>query len=108
MTWMPWISHLSSKALAACDYVGESLADFLGITTPKYSYELAEAERMKAEQEAEKKKADLEMAGWVVSSSSGASSSSLDPAASAQPAIVQMNTPVSILSSSSSSPSNNN
>ena len=52
MTWMPWIGHLSSKALAACDYVGESLADFLGITTPKYSYEIAEADRMK--QEAEK------------------------------------------------------
>ena len=48
MTWMPWIGHLSSKALAACDHVGESLADFLGITTPKYSYEIAEADRMKS------------------------------------------------------------
>lgn len=102
MTWMPWISHLSSKALAACDYVGESLADLLGITTPKYSYEIAEAERMKAEQEAEKKEADLEMAGWVVTSPAAAtvSNTGLDPQPSGPASIVQINTPVSILSSS--------
>ena len=92
MTWMPWIGHLSSKALAACDYVGESLADFLGITTPKYSYEIAEADRMKAEQEAEKKEADLEMAGWATRSPSASGVHHPD----APPP--QMNTPVSILS----------
>ena len=99
MTWRPWIGHLSSKALAACDYVGESLADFLGITTPKYSYEIAEAERMKAEQDAEKKEADLEMAGWVVASPSASAANPLP----ASTTTVQMNTPVSILSQSSSS-----
>jgi len=68
MNWIPWISHVSSKALAACDYVGETLTDFLGITTPKYLYEIQEAERMKEEEEAEKKKSDVEMAGWTTSS----------------------------------------
>lgn len=61
---MPWISHVSSKALAACDYVGETLADFLGITAPKYQYEIEEARRMQEEEKAEKKAVDLEMAGW--------------------------------------------
>lgn len=64
MTWKPWFSHVSSKALAACDYVGESLADFLGITAPKYLYEIEEAKRLQEEEKAEKKKVDVEMAGW--------------------------------------------
>jgi len=93
MTWMPWIGHMSSKALAACDYVGESLADFLGITTPKYSYEIAEAERMKAQQEAEKKEADLEMAGWARSPL--ASSASVGGTTDVLP---QTSTPSSIMS----------
>lgn len=31
--------------LSACDYVGESLANFLGITAPKYQYEIDEYNR---------------------------------------------------------------
>lgn len=80
--------HLSSKALAACDYVGETLADFLGITTPKYLYEIEEARRMKAEEEAAKKATDVEMAGWAPRSDSNPS---------ANPSVVLTNSPVSIL-----------
>lgn len=87
MTWIPWFSHVSSKALAACDYVGETLADFLGITAPKYQYEIEEAKRMQEDEKAEKKAVDLEMAGWRDSS----------PSTSDRPQIPQTSTPVSIL-----------
>lgn len=65
LTWGPWIMHYAAaggtKAVEYCDYVGETLADFLGITTPKYQLELSEYERM----EAAKKKLEEESAGWV-------------------------------------------
>ena len=61
---IPWIHHKASKALAACDYVGESLANFVGITGPKYRYEIEEAQRMKEEEEKEQKEIDIEMQGW--------------------------------------------
>ena len=96
MTWMPWIAHVSSKALAACDYVGETLADFLGITAPKYQYEIDEAKRMQEEEKAEKKAADLEMAGWNQSQPA-------DPTVSQSP---QTSTPVSILTNVVSGQSN--
>jgi hypothetical protein len=88
MTWIPWFSHVSSKALAACDYVGETLADFLGITAPKYQYEIDEAKRMQEEEKAAKKAVDLEMAGWRDTAS---------PSTSDRPQIPQTSTPVSIL-----------
>ncbi|XP_065084189.1 protein FAM177A1 [Ochlerotatus camptorhynchus] len=57
MNWSDWMLHktcrLGSSVLAGCDYVGEGLASFLGITTPKYSFEIEEFKRMQAEQNAE-------------------------------------------------------
>lgn len=57
MNWGDWMLHktckLGSSVLAGCDYVGEGLASFLGITTPKYSFEIEEFKRMQAEQQAE-------------------------------------------------------
>ena len=38
-----------------CDYLGEKLAWFFGITTPRYGYVVEEWERMKLEEELEKK-----------------------------------------------------
>ncbi|XP_046652022.1 protein FAM177B-like isoform X2 [Daphnia pulicaria] len=89
MTWMPWFSHVSSKALAACDYVGETLADFLGITAPKYQYEIDEAKRMQEEEKAEKRAVDLEMAGWRDQSPSTPNPN--------RPQVPQTSTPASIL-----------
>ncbi|XP_046384412.1 protein FAM177A1-like isoform X2 [Ischnura elegans] len=69
LTWGPWIFHqvanAGSKTLKAVDYVGESLANFFGITTPKYQYEIDEYEIACAEEEEEKKTQDLEMGGWT-------------------------------------------
>lgn len=46
LTWFPWMWYQTvtagSKALEVCDYVGESLASFFGITTPKYQFEINE------------------------------------------------------------------
>ena len=89
MTWVPWFSHVSSKALAACDYVGEILAHFLGITAAKYQYAIDEAKRMQEEEKAEKKAVDLEMAGWR--------DPSLTTPYPSLPQVPQTSTPVSIL-----------
>lgn len=40
-----------SKLLAACDFVGEKLAAALGITTPKYSYEIEQIKKIQKERE---------------------------------------------------------
>lgn len=34
--------YSGNSALSACDYIGESLANALGITSPKYQYEIDE------------------------------------------------------------------
>lgn len=49
-SWMYyWMLYTGSSALAACDYVGESLANLLGITSPKYQYEIDEYKRCEKE-----------------------------------------------------------
>lgn len=37
-----WMLYSGNSALSACDYIGESLANVLGITSPKYQYEIDE------------------------------------------------------------------
>ncbi|XP_068227057.1 LOW QUALITY PROTEIN: protein FAM177B [Palaemon carinicauda] len=68
LTWGPWMYYwmlyTGSSALQACDYVGESLANFLGITSAKYQYEIDEYHRSVEEEKAEKAEEDAEMAGW--------------------------------------------
>ena len=68
MTWLPWFVHLAwmtaAQGLAVCDSVGEKLAWWLGITSPKYYYEIQEAKRMMKEEEEKKARMDAEMAGW--------------------------------------------
>ncbi|KAJ9589651.1 hypothetical protein L9F63_017140 [Diploptera punctata] len=68
MTWGPWLWYKAinagSKSLEVCDYLGEHLASFFGITTPKYQYEIDEFNRMMEEEEERKRKEDLEMGGW--------------------------------------------
>lgn len=43
------------------DYAGESLANFFGVTTPKYQIEISEFEKMQEE----KRKMEEESVGWV-------------------------------------------
>ena len=63
--------------MAACDYVGESIASFLGITTPKYSYEI---EQFKKIQEEQAKAADEEkrVGGWMQNAAAGQEATNAD------------------------------
>ena len=69
MSWAPWLLYLAwvsaTSTLRAADSLGEKLAWWLGITSPKYYYEIQEAKRMIKEEEERKKNMDAEMAGWV-------------------------------------------
>lgn len=53
LSWLPWFWYQSifigSKALAVCDYLGETLANFFGIISPKYEYEIEQYKRKIAE-----------------------------------------------------------
>jgi hypothetical protein len=49
--------------LDGCDYVGECLANFFGITAPKYQFEINEFYRLQA-LEKEIFSQDVEMGGW--------------------------------------------
>lgn len=64
MSWFRYKSWAaSSSTLAAVDYVGESLAYFFGITSPKYQLEISEYNRMQDKL----KKSDEETKGWLPS-----------------------------------------
>jgi len=69
MSWIPWLVYLawmaSTRTLSVADAAGEKLAWWLGITSPKYYYEIQEAKRMQKEEEERKERQDAEMAGWV-------------------------------------------
>lgn len=58
------VLQTGNTMLAACDYVGESIAAFLGITTPKYSYELEQFKKMQ-EEKAKAEKEEKEVGGWM-------------------------------------------
>lgn len=47
-----------------CDYLGETLANFFGITTPKYQYEIDEYYRIIKEQKETQEKQTAEYSGW--------------------------------------------
>ena len=68
LAWVPWALYLGwlagTSTLAVCDSIGERLAWWLGITSPKYYYEIQEAKRMKREEEERLARQDAEMAGW--------------------------------------------
>lgn len=68
VSWGPWMIHRAlhtgNRVLAACDYVGEAIAAFLGITTPKYKYEIEQFKKMQEEQ-AKAHKDEKEVSGWM-------------------------------------------
>ncbi|XP_043285095.1 protein FAM177A1 [Venturia canescens] len=68
LNWGPWAWYqttwVGTKLLNGCDYVGEALADFLGITSPKYQFEIDEYHRMHAAEAERAHRQDVEMGGW--------------------------------------------
>jgi hypothetical protein len=69
LSWPNWIHHYTaaggSKTLSVLDSMGESIAYYLGITTPKYQYEIDEFHRAQEEALAKKREADIELASWT-------------------------------------------
>lgn len=60
LDWTPWLVYkaqrIGSNVLAGIDNTGEKLADFFGITSPKYAYEIRQYQKEQAmKAEAEKK-----------------------------------------------------
>lgn len=70
LSWSSWLAYKSWSAgvmaLSACDYLGEHLAYFFGITTPKYWAEIEESKRIEAERIEQQKQAE----GWSEPNSS--------------------------------------
>ncbi|KAF7395365.1 hypothetical protein HZH68_009415 [Vespula germanica] len=68
LNWLPWTWYkttwVGTKVLDGCDYLGEWLANFFGITTPKYQFEIDEFHRLQALENEIIHKNDLEMGGW--------------------------------------------
>merc|ERR1719233_455420 len=64
MSWIPCLVYLawmaSTRTLSVADAAGEKLAWWLGITSPKYYYEIQEAKRMQKEEEERKTRQDAE------------------------------------------------
>ncbi|XP_065066936.1 protein FAM177A1-like [Rhopilema esculentum] len=64
LTWTMWLWYyvvaVSSGAFHFAEYLGEKLADFFGITSPKYQYVIDEYYRMKREEEEERKAVEKE------------------------------------------------
>ncbi|XP_076643281.1 protein FAM177A1 [Halictus rubicundus] len=68
LQWVPWAWYQTTwfggKVLDSCDCVGEWLASFFGITSPKYEFEINEFYRLQALERESQHKIDLEMGGW--------------------------------------------
>ncbi|XP_003698252.1 protein FAM177A1 [Apis florea] len=68
LNWLPWAwyqtTSFGNKLLDGCDYMGEWLANFFGITAPKYQFEINEFYRLQALENEMLHKQDLEMGGW--------------------------------------------
>lgn len=58
------MTHGVNRILAACDYVGEKVAAALGITTPKYEYEIEQFKKMEKEREKVKEE-EKTVGGWM-------------------------------------------
>uniref|UniRef100_T1JGN8 ADF-H domain-containing protein n=1 Tax=Strigamia maritima TaxID=126957 RepID=T1JGN8_STRMM len=68
LNWLPFFWYYTitfgTKTLNVCDTVGEYLAYFFGITSPKYQYEIEEYKWMKKEAEREEKQEEMELKSW--------------------------------------------
>lgn len=58
------MAHGANRILAACDYVGEKVAAALGITTPKFEYEIEQFKKIEMELEKVKEE-EKTVGGWM-------------------------------------------
>jgi len=69
LNWVPWMVwhtwFMGSTVLSYCDFIGEKLAWWFGITSPKYYYELEEFKRMQEEEKEAEEKRKVDEHGWT-------------------------------------------
>ncbi|KAK3879357.1 hypothetical protein Pcinc_016061 [Petrolisthes cinctipes] len=69
LKWGPWMYYwmlyTGNSALSVCDYVGGGMANILGITSPKFQYEIDEYHRCEEEEKEEREEEAAQMAGWT-------------------------------------------
>jgi len=75
LSWVPWMVHYTwwfgSGFLGYCDFFGEKLAWALGITSPKYYYEIEDFKRQQEEEKERKQRMGVEAGtGWTTGSAS--------------------------------------
>lgn len=58
------ILNTGNRVLTACDYVGEKLTALLGITTPKYDYEIKQFKKMQDERTKQLEEEKV-VGGWM-------------------------------------------
>lgn len=56
--------NTGNRVLAACDYVGEKITALLGITTPKYDFEIKQFEKMQDEHNKQLEEEKV-VGGWM-------------------------------------------
>ncbi|GFV00170.1 protein FAM177A1 [Trichonephila clavipes] len=66
-------------SFSVCDYLGEHLAWFLGITSPKFQYEIEQFEKMAKEEEELQKHIKSENAGWSTAENNSSNTIALQP-----------------------------
>lgn len=68
LEWGPWMVHRAlntgNRVLTACDYVGEKISALLGITTPKYDYEIKQFKKMQDERSKQLEEEKV-VGGWM-------------------------------------------
>lgn len=69
MHWAPYFKYKTVKAghkiLNGVDVAGGALANFFGITTPKYSSEIYFHEKDKEQEQRRRQKDNMESANWL-------------------------------------------
>ena len=79
LSWLPWVVHYTVFAgkgiFKYCDHYGEKIAWFLGITSPRYYYEIEDFKRTQEEEEEEARKNKLETVGWMEDGDGGTTDS---------------------------------
>ncbi|XP_055695806.1 protein FAM177A1 isoform X2 [Lutzomyia longipalpis] len=74
MDWPTWMIHKAGQTkdsvVAGCEYVGEALASFLGITTSKFDLEYEEYKRREEEERLQKEESQGSQ-GWQINDENG-------------------------------------
>lgn len=63
------VLNTGNRVLTTCDYIGEKITAILGITTPKYSYEIKQFKKMQDERIKQLEEENV-VGGWMQATNS--------------------------------------